>query len=111
MEFGGAPNHFAHEYKSAATYLDVAANDHGDEKDYSYTGHYDASNQPNRISSRSARVPRGAGSGGFTPCTTHTGGGTRRILDLAHQRDRTVQRGWVVRAAARMGSGHRATVA
>lgn len=28
----GAPNHFAHEHKSAATYLDVAANDHGDEK-------------------------------------------------------------------------------
>ena len=28
----GAPNHFAHDHKSAATYLDVAANDHGDEK-------------------------------------------------------------------------------
>lgn len=28
----GAPNYFAHEHKSAATYLDVAVNDHGDEK-------------------------------------------------------------------------------
>ncbi|MDR7172855.1 hypothetical protein J2W56_006621 [Nocardia kruczakiae] len=28
----GAANHFAHKQKSAATYLDVAANDHGNEK-------------------------------------------------------------------------------